>query len=153
MGLKLKFVGDVTIPEGRHTGVISRIEQRTKEQGFKYNYTDIYITLDEEGLEGTEIRYGCPTPSALSKRNRLGRLVLLFKPDLQVGEEIDIEELLVGKRVSFVTTNRETEQGVFARIVEDSIKPEENNNEKPKETKQQKMTEVSEPKVQKEVVQ
>ncbi|MHA1835288.1 MAG: hypothetical protein ACTSV7_15035 [Candidatus Baldrarchaeia archaeon] len=149
MGLKLVFV-DTKISEGKHTGTITRLERREVEvKGKQFEYLDVYIELDDS--EGTELKYGCPLPDKLTRNNKLGKLVLQFRPDLELGEEVDLEKLLVGKRVSFMVMNEESDKGTFARIVDGSIKPieekeEKKTEEKPKEVKQQTIADVTVPK-------
>ncbi len=111
--MKLKVKEFKEISEGRHTGKISRLEFRTE----PYEYTDVYIELDN--LEGVELKYGCPTN--VSHTSKLGRLLALFV-ELNTGDEIDLEETLVGQTLSFMTINEVTDRGSFAGIVEGSVK-------------------------------
>lgn len=103
------------IPEGLHKGVIDRIESRDVilNNGETASYVDVCIKTEGDVI----IRYG--SPKTLSEKSKLGKLVSKFT-DLKAGKTIDVEGVLVGKKVSFVTFN--TENG-FARISEGSLKP------------------------------
>jgi len=125
MSLKFKWVEAKPIPEGRHTGTIVRLEERNvRKDNKEFTYIDICFELDD--CEGAEVRYGCPKPEnmKLSKNSMLGKFVLLFKPDIKPDDDIDLEEILIGQRVSFMTVNQESSRGgTFAQIVDNSIKP------------------------------
>ena len=103
------------LTDGVHTGVITRIEYRTE----PHKYTDIFIKEDSEQIE---LKYGCPTPLALTKKNMLGKLVQAFIK-LVPGTRINLESALVDKKVSFVTRIEKTEAGEFTWVVTNSVKP------------------------------
>lgn len=106
----------VVIEDGKKTGTISRIENRTTEQG--YEYTDIYIKMNELDRE---IKYSAPT--RLSEGTKLYALVSVFS-NIEPGDKVDLDNVLIGQRVSFMTINKpsKTGKGIFAEIVEGSIK-------------------------------
>lgn len=104
----------VSIPDGTHKGKISRVEERSE----PYKYIDVYIEM--ESPKDFEIKYGCP--DYLSETSKLGKLLKKFT-EIKEDNKIDIEKILVGKQVSFMTLTESTEKGEFARIVDGSIKP------------------------------
>jgi len=112
MAIELEVKEIKTIEEGKHTGKITRIEERTE----PYHYIDIFIELEN----GIELKYGCP--ASISTQSKLGKTLNQFT-ELEPGEKINIEKTLVGKKVTFMTINETTDRGTFARIVDGSIKP------------------------------
>ncbi|RLF40489.1 MAG: hypothetical protein DRN12_05255 [Thermoplasmata archaeon] len=121
MPLVLEGAEAMKIDEGRHTGRITRIEERTD----PYHYIDIYIeTKTPKG--STELKYGAPMPKdgKLRPTTKLGKLVeTIANVKISPKQKYDIEKLLVGREVSFMTVNEETDRGTFARIVDGSLKP------------------------------
>jgi len=114
--MKYKWKESIQIPDGNHTGVISKITERTE----PYEYTDIFIKPD--GLD-VEIKHGCP--SVLSEKSKLGRLMQTFGEKFEKDKEVDIEKVLIGKRVNFMTLIKKGKEGKeFSEIFDDSMKPE-----------------------------
>ncbi len=113
--MELKWKDAIKIPDGTHKGKITKIIYKTE----PFEYTDIFIKLDEFDLE---IKYGCPT--VLSDNSKLGRLLKVFGVEAIVGIIIDPEKVLVGQKVMFMTILKKTKDGnEYAEIVIDSIKP------------------------------
>lgn len=113
--MKFKWKESISIPDGNHQGEITKIVNRTD----PYDYTDIFIKVD--GFD-VELKYGCP--SILSENSKLGRLMQSFGQQFQKDVEIDIEEILKGKRVTFMTLTKKTkDKKEFSEIVSDSLKP------------------------------
>ncbi len=103
------------VPDGSHTGVITSVSYRTE----PYEYTDIFVKLDNYDIE---IKYGVPTK--LSPQTRLGKLMLEFGEKCELGKKINPQEILVGKKVQFMTIVKGNKDGLeYAEIVEDSLKP------------------------------
>ncbi len=112
---ELEWQEPIKIPDGRHTGKISKIEFRTE----PYRYTDVFVKMDDSEFE---LKYGCPT--ILSENSKLGRLLITFGVNYEKGKKSKPKDVLVGKDVEFMTINRKNNDGkTFARIVEDSLKP------------------------------
>ena len=106
------------IEEGRHTGKITRIEERSATKGSQtFTYIDTFIRLDDNGVE---IKYG--TPDTISEKTKLGKFLLAMGIPLTTGEKIDIEKALMGKKVSLMLVNEVTSNGTFSKVVEGSIK-------------------------------
>lgn len=103
----------VELKDGAYKGVISKIIY--KEQ--PYAYTDIYIKEDKTELE---ICYGCP--SDISIKTKLGALLAQFT-DIVVGDALDPEKVLIGKKVEFMVQNTKTPKGEFVNVVSNSVKP------------------------------
>lgn len=115
--MELPVEKTIRIEDGVHEGLITKVEYRTK----PYTYTDVFVETQTSGGK-VELRYGCPTK--LTKETKLGKLLLGFGAGLKIGEKVDPESYLVGKKVKFQTINEMVEgKGTFARIVEGSLKP------------------------------
>ncbi len=113
--MELEWKEAVKIPDGNHTGVISKIIYRTE----PYEYTDVYIKVDDSEIE---IKYGCPT--VLSDNSKLGRLLKAFGTKSVAGTILDPEKVLVGQKVQFMTIAKKGKGDIeYAEIVTDSIKP------------------------------
>lgn len=101
------------LEDGRYDGEIVRVEYRTD----PYEYTDVFIKEKESGME---IKFGCP--SNVSAKSKLGKLLCQFV-QLTVGEKVDPEKILVGKKVSFLTIQEKKGDNIYTRVVEGSVKP------------------------------
>ena len=115
--MELEWKERVEIADGNHTGEISRIEYRHE----PYEYTDIFIKLDDSDIE---LKYGCPTN--LSEQSKLGVLLQAFGAEAKAGTKIDPEVALKGQKVSFMTITKPSKKDrdkSFSEIVADSIKP------------------------------
>lgn len=113
---ELEWKEPTKLPEGKHTGTITRIEYKTE----PYEYTEVFIEIDKLGFE---IKYGCPT--ILSENSKLGKLMLAIGEEYKPGKKIIPEKALIGKRVEFMTINKKSKRDnrEYAEIVEDSVKP------------------------------
>src|SRR3990167_9774101 len=94
--MEIEIVKKVEIPDGIKTGSIASVGYRTTEEGYKY--VDVFI--NPEGYENVVLKYSAPQNT--SQDSKLCRLLQQFA-DVSVGQKIDIEKTLVGKRVSFMT--------------------------------------------------
>ncbi len=112
--MELEVKPKIQIEDGSHTGIIETIKYRTD----PYNYTDVIVKVDEKDFT---LKWGAPT--YLSEGSKLFKALLLFKPDLKVGDKVDPETILKGQKVSFMTLTEKTAKGEFARIVDGSLKP------------------------------
>src|SRR3989338_1250712 len=115
--MEMEVKPKLSIEEGRHTGKITAVEFRYE----PYEYTDVLIEID--GIQGVQLKYGAPT--ILSEGSKLYQLIAKFQ-ELKIGEKINIENALIGKRISFMTLNepgKKDKTKEFARIVDGSIKP------------------------------
>jgi|TARA_Y100000296_G_scaffold75133_1_gene94459 hypothetical protein len=113
--MKLKVQEVKSIEDGAHEGIIDDVRYRTE----PYEYTDLVIKF--EGGKTMTVGY----PTMLSPVSKLGMMLQSFGVELVFGEEIDIGELLIGKGVKFVTMTENKPNGKFAKIVRESVKPNE----------------------------
>ena len=117
----------IVILDGIHKGEITHVEvelkniskDKTKEDMVEYVYT--YIKPENVDLE---MKYS--TPANLSPNTKLGRLCQRMGAKFESGKDLNIKELLAGKKVIFMTMiKKSTKDGrEYAEIIEDSIKPE-----------------------------
>jgi len=101
-----------TINEGKHEGIITQIEYREE----PYAYTDIFIES-----EGITLKVGYPT--TISEKSMLGNTLKRFGVKLEVGKKINPTKILVGKKVEFITLNKDRDGKEFAKVIPDSLKP------------------------------
>lgn len=111
--MELEVKESVALEDGKHYGVVSRIEYKTE----PYQYTDVFIKEKDTGFE---LKYGCPT--TVSEKSKLGKLLSQFVK-LEKGKLVDPEKVLLDKQVTFMTIQEETKDGTFNRVVDNSIKP------------------------------
>lgn len=113
---ELEWKESIKIPDGNKSGEITKVVERIE----PYEYTDVFVKPDDIDVE---LRYGCPT--LLSENSKLGRLMFAFGEKFEVGNKLDPEKVLVGKRVAFMTlTKKNKDNKEFSEIVADSLKPE-----------------------------
>lgn len=110
--MKIEVEESRSIEPGRHPAQIHKLEEREE----PYHYVDVYFELEDAG---TDIKMGCP--AKITKNTRLGKLLETVGHHLKVGNMIDLGEVLVGKKVWLQTVNEKTENGVFARVMPESI--------------------------------
>lgn len=120
----VKAKRSVSIEDGKHIGIISKIEERTE----PYEYTDIYVKLKIQENE-VEIKYGCPTAISLNDKDepttKLTKVLMAFGMKIEVNKEITIEDMkkaLINKKCAVLIENKPSKEGTFANIV--SLKPE-----------------------------
>ena len=107
----------VEISDGVHQGEIVRVEYRVK----PYQYADVFVKITDAEAAGVELKWGAPC-GHLSPNTKLGKMLLKFG-EIPFGDKVDPEKVLVGRKVSFQTLNETTADGIFARVVDGSIKP------------------------------
>ncbi len=112
--MELEVKPTISIDDGAHTGVVEKVEFRTD----PYSYTDVIVKVDEKDFS---LKWGAPT--YLSEGSKLFRALLLFKPDLKVGDKVDPETVFKGQKVSFMTLTEKKGDKEYARIVDGSLKP------------------------------
>jgi len=116
MAIKLKGRETIKIEEGKHKGLISKVELATRGETGKeqFEYVDIFVRLDDAKVE---LKYGCPAD--ITVNTKLGKVLMNFgvtESDIESGDEIDVEAKLKGKKVSCITQNETTPKGTFARM-------------------------------------
>jgi hypothetical protein len=120
--MKYKVKETSSLADGNHAGIITKTEQVERgEQKFKY--IDIHIQPDDAEFE---IKYSCPAPKTnLNPKSKIGKLLQKFV-ELKEDTEIDIQEILDGERITFMTMN----DNGYSNVVEGSIKKEQPKKEK-----------------------
>ena len=112
--MEIEVKESVSLEDGKHAGLVERIEYRTD----PYEYTDIYI---KELDTGFALKYGCPT--AVSEKSKLGKLLSRFI-ELKKGTMVDPAKILVGREVTFMTITKQGKNNKeYTEIVDDSVKP------------------------------
>lgn len=116
MPIELKVEEQLEVPDGDKKGQITKVEERLE----PYHYIDVYVTCD--GYDIPELKAGFP--AAIRPNTKLGKTLKNFI-DLEkvMGEKVDLEKILVGQKVTYLTMMEETPKGRFVRIVDGSIKP------------------------------
>jgi hypothetical protein len=104
------------IKDGLHDGAVVAVEYRET----PYQYVDVVLEFPNDG-QNLKLRAGYPT--VISTTSKLGKLLMRFGAQLEVGKNVDPDKVLVGKKCHFVTLTEETKNGTFARVVADSVKP------------------------------
>ena len=104
------------------------LQKREISKGSKtYEYLDLYIELsDVFNVDASPVRIKDGMPFSLSVKTKLGKTVMRFgvtEQQIASRERIDLEKVLMGKIVTLQTIEEETDAGTFARVVEGSLKP------------------------------
>lgn len=120
----------VTLDDGLHNGEITSVTRElteSKTSGVQYDYTNIHILSD-----GMEDAISVGYPSTMSNLSGLGELASRFSEtpiDFEGKQEVNLAELLEGKRCSFQTTTKTVQDKdgkdmQVSRIIKDTVKPE-----------------------------
>lgn len=115
MKIELEVKEVMDIQEGKKVGKIVDIVERKE----PYHYIDFILSM--EGSDKLTLKYG--VPAGLSTKSKLGRLYEKFGGKLESGKTVDVYKIFSGKEVEYITMNEETDRGVFARVVDGSLKP------------------------------
>lgn len=115
--MKFKVNSAMSLDDGKYNGIIQEIKYRET----PYEYTDIFIAV-QGGQTGQVIKVGYP--SYLSPTSGLGKLLERLGSKLKIGKEIDPEDALTGKAVSFLVVNEASKKdgNTYSRVVPDSVK-------------------------------
>lgn len=118
MALNRTVKETIEIEEKRHEGEILSVEERKSiYQGKEICYIDFTVSVDDMENDVT-LRLGYP--DNLSNKSGLGIFLMKLGLDISPNSDIDIEGV-IGKKISYSTTNQETEKGIFARIDKKSV--------------------------------
>jgi len=113
--MEIKVEENIKLKDGEHTGVIINIESREK----PYNYIDVLIQPKE-----AKITMKAGFPAYINNDSKLGLLLKRFGKILTVGEIVRIEDILIGKPITFITITTPNKNGkTYANIIPESIKP------------------------------
>jgi hypothetical protein len=102
------------IEDGSHEGAITRVEYRTE----PYDYTDVFVSINAAGFE---LKTGYPTH--ITEESKLGLLLARFGCSIIPGKKYDPTNMLVGKKVEFLTMTETKDGKAFIRIIPESLKP------------------------------
>jgi hypothetical protein len=113
----------VKIDAGRHSGIITNVVRNmpNEKEGRSFDYLDLTVKITDVKKE-PEIKVGFPTN--ISELSQLGRLLKKAKMDFSDGDKIsisDIKSMLIDKKITFLCNNETTENGVFVRILRETI--------------------------------
>jgi hypothetical protein len=115
--MQFKVKSGSSIEKGMHSGTILALDENERGEK-KYKYIDIIIKVDGTDFE---IKYGCPSPKGtINPKSKLGKLLKLWvnlEEAEKTGQDLNLETILLGKKISFMTIDKEG----FAEVVEDSI--------------------------------
>ena len=112
--MKIKVEKSVKLEDGKYTGVITGVEYRDE----PFDYTDVIIKEDK-----TELELKCGMPTKITEDTMLGLFLLNFNVTLKLDAQIDVEEIVVDKKVEFMVINKKTDKGSFCNILPTSVKP------------------------------
>jgi hypothetical protein len=106
------------LEDGKHTGTIIEVDYRHT----PFEYTDITIVPDE--AKNLKLKFG--VPSNLTTSSKLGNLLSLFV-EVKAGAKLNPREVLLGRRVSFMTqveeiTKKNNDKMQIVKILENTIK-------------------------------
>lgn len=87
-----------------------------------FSYTDVVIEFAHPDNQEQKYVLKASLPSAVSANSKLGKLLLRFGAKLEVGQKIDPDKVLIGKRCRFQVMNEETKNGIYAKILPDSVR-------------------------------
>lgn len=103
------------IADGIHRGQIVQVRFR-KKPDYQYEYTDLVIEFED----GFKISASYPTKVTLE--SKLGKLMLEFKAQLEVGKPINVADVFVGRSVEFMTITEQKAKGSFPKVVAGSLR-------------------------------
>lgn len=112
--LILEVKPTMIIPDGKHEGIIIKIEHRAEPFGY------IDISIKEKKTEA-QLKLGFP--DTITERTGLGKFLTKMGTDFIVGNKIDLNKELLARKVTFMSENEETDKGVFARVIPSTVKP------------------------------
>jgi hypothetical protein len=106
----------INIADGEHEGAVINIRYRSK----PYEYVDLEIEF-KQGEDKVELKAGYPM--VVSKGSQLGALLMRFGTNLEEGDNVDPDKILIGQKIKFKTFTEKNQRGSFARVVVDSVRP------------------------------
>lgn len=107
------------LPEGKHKGTIIDLEKREVELGNGGTATYLDLQIDVASVkEDTQVTAGYPFN--ISQNSRLGKLLKRFGKDLDVGENINVKDVVVGRPITFLV--QEDDEG-YSNVLPETVKP------------------------------
>ena len=115
--MKLEVKEQIKIEDGVHQGAIIGIEYRED----PYDYTDLIIEFKYKDQD-MKLKAGYVT--YVSEGSKLGKLLVRFGLQLEVGISVDPDKHLIGKKCQFMTiTEKGKNDTEYAKVIPDSVKP------------------------------
>jgi len=115
--MEIKVEASMKVEDGKHTGRIIELEQRTE----PYSYLDLKIEIDK--TEGRTLKVGYP--AKITPESKLGILLANFGADVSTpGTIINPEKYLKGKSCMLMTMTKPGKNGKeYSNIIPESVKP------------------------------
>jgi hypothetical protein len=118
-----KYIAEKVSPleEGKYTGRITDIARDTE----NYDYTRYQVTLDSENSPVLTVSYPSRITVLPNGQGSTQHAKFLLRMGVNIKESVDMAKEIVklmGKQITFLVENRETEQGTFSEIVKSSVK-------------------------------
>ena len=128
MALEMEVKASKKIEEGKHSGKIEEgkhsgkiVDLKTREgiskKGEKYVYLDVII------LEASGVELKAGYSAYITPQSKLGQLLTRFGAQLNPGDKIDVEAVLMDKLVTFLTQDRKTGDATYSDVLADTVKP------------------------------
>ena len=120
--LKMNVQSHRSIPEGQHPGRIVKLSTRETNFG---PYLDVAIDVLDMSGESPEVisTLTAGYPAKITSQTYLGQLLERFGVNLEEGSAIDLAEILQETPVIFSTEDERTEDGTFAQIEKQTVRP------------------------------
>lgn len=115
----------IMVPSGTHKGIISdvKIKDVVGKTGEQYKYVDYYITLsDFVTKDNRPVSLKTGYNKNLATKSKLFDFLKRLNPNIKLGDELNIKEIAINKKVIFDVATARTQRGEFSNIVQDSIK-------------------------------
>lgn len=116
--MKVKVQKSFKVEDGSHKGVITEVNFREK----PHKYTDLVIEFKPEGFD-KEINLTVGFPTVITNESRLGRLLKRFGIELVEDADLEPDQILVNKPCTFMTLTEKNDNGTFAKVIHESVKP------------------------------
>jgi len=132
MGIDIIPSETISVPDGVQNGTIKKVEKVQRGPNNEYTYIDVHVTVD--GLnrnDGSPVTIKDGMSDFLSKNSKLGKTCMRFglseeNMDKATKEKIpvDITKFITeGKRVTYIVMNETKNGKTYARVVDSSLKP------------------------------
>ena len=109
----------VEIANGQHAGKIVELKERKE----PFEYVDVIVEVDGyQTSKGKPITLSAGFPDSISPSSKLGCFIQDMGIDVIAGNDVDLE-VLIGRKISFTTKQKEYKGKMYANIVRESIIP------------------------------
>lgn len=111
------------VPNGSYTGIIEKVDYRDSQyRGEEITYAD--ITVRVERLPDTVVVASFPAKT-ITPNGSFGKFISHWHT-LKVGEDVDPESILKGKRISFTVINepgKSDPKNMYPKVIRDTVMP------------------------------